>query len=110
MSHFSRIKTSIREIDLLKKSLGNLNLNWEEKEQLIEGYQGETHRVNLVIRQKNNIDIAKPHNSIKFNITTVLTPFKISFLFTKFIFLLKSFKKVLSHPGRYPGSRTIGGS
>ena len=57
MSHFSRIKTSIREIDLLKKSLGNLNLNWEEKEQLIEGYQGETHKVNLVIRQKNNIDI-----------------------------------------------------
>ena len=57
MSHFSRIKTSIREIDLLKKSLGNLNLNWEEKEQLIEGYQGETHNVNLVIRQENNIDI-----------------------------------------------------
>ena len=29
----------------------------EEKEQLIEGYQGETHKVNLVIRQENNIDI-----------------------------------------------------
>jgi len=57
MSHFSRIKTSIREIDLLKKSLTNLNLVWEEKEQLIEGYQGETHKVNLVINQKNNIDI-----------------------------------------------------
>ena len=57
MSHFSRIKTSIREIDLLKKSLTNLNLVWEEKEQLIEGYQGETHNVNLVIRQENNIDI-----------------------------------------------------
>ena len=57
MSHFSRIKTSIREIDLLKKSLVNLNLVWEEKEQLIEGYQGETHKVNLVIRQENNIDI-----------------------------------------------------
>ena len=56
MSHFSRIKTSIREIDLLKKSLVNLNLVWEEKEQLIEGYQGETHKVNLVIHQ-NNIDI-----------------------------------------------------
>ena len=57
MSHFSRIKTSIREIDLLKKSLTNLNLVWEEKEQLIEGYQGETHKVNLVLPQKNNIDI-----------------------------------------------------
>jgi hypothetical protein len=57
MSHFSRIKTSIREIDLLKKSLVTLNLVWEEKEQLIEGYQGETHKVNLVIRQENNIDI-----------------------------------------------------
>ena len=57
MSHFSRIKTSIREIDFLKKSLSNLNLVWEEKEQLIEGYQGETHYVNLVIRQENNIDI-----------------------------------------------------
>lgn len=57
MSHFSRIKTSIREIDLLKKSLVNLNLVWEEKEQMIEGYQGETHKVNLVIHQKNNIDI-----------------------------------------------------
>ena len=57
MSHFSRIKTSIREIDLLKKSLTNLNLIWEEKEQLIEGYQGETHKVNLVLPQENNIDI-----------------------------------------------------
>ena len=57
MSHFSRIKTSIREIDLLKKSLVNLNLVWEEKEQLIEGYQGETHKVNLVLPQENNIDI-----------------------------------------------------
>jgi hypothetical protein len=57
MSHFSRIKTSIREINLLKKSLNNLNLNWEEQEQLIEGYKGETHKVNLVIHQNNNIDI-----------------------------------------------------
>ena len=52
MSHFSRIKTSIREIDLLKKSLVNLNLVWEEKKQLIQGYQGETHNVDLVIHQK----------------------------------------------------------
>jgi hypothetical protein len=57
MSHFSRIKTSIREIDLLKKSLNNLNISWEEKEQLIEGYKSETHKVDLVIHQKNNIDI-----------------------------------------------------
>jgi hypothetical protein len=57
MSHFSRIKTSIREIDLLKKSLTNLNLVWEEKEQLIEGYQGETHKVDLIISQENSIDI-----------------------------------------------------
>ena len=57
MSHFSRIKTSIREIDLLKKSLTNLNLVWEEKEQLIKGYKNETHKVNLVIKQNNNIDI-----------------------------------------------------
>jgi len=57
MSHFSRLKTSIREIDLLKKSLTNLNLAWHENEQLIEGYQGETHIVNLVVPQKNNIDI-----------------------------------------------------
>ena len=57
MSHFSRLKTSIKEVNLLKKSLTNLNLIWEEKEQLIEGYQGETHKVNLVVSQKNNIDI-----------------------------------------------------
>ena len=57
MSHFSRIKTSIREIDLLKKSLTNLNLVWEEKEQLIKGYKNETHKVNLVIKQNNKIDI-----------------------------------------------------
>lgn len=57
MSHFSRLKTSIREIEFLKKSLTNLNLVWEEKEQLIEGYKGETHNVNLVIKQNNQIDI-----------------------------------------------------
>ena len=57
MSHFSRIKTSILEIDLLKKSLTNLNLVWEEKEQLIKGYKNVNFKVNLVIKQNNNIDI-----------------------------------------------------
>jgi hypothetical protein len=42
---------------LLNKSITNLNLVCHEKEQLIEGYQGETHTVNLVVPQKNNIDI-----------------------------------------------------
>ena len=57
MSHFSYIKTSIREMDLLKKSLTNLNIAWKQEEKEILGYNGQTHNVNLVIPQENNIDI-----------------------------------------------------
>ena len=53
MSHFSYIKTSIREMDLLKKSLTNLNIAWKQEEKEILGYNGETHNVNLVIPQEN---------------------------------------------------------
>ena len=59
MSHFSYIKTSIREMDLLKKSLTNLNIAWKQEEKEILGYNGETHNVNLVIPQENNIDTYK---------------------------------------------------
>jgi hypothetical protein len=57
MSHFSRIKTIIKDIDLLKKTLSDLSIKWEENASEIRGYRNQKYKADIVINQNNNIDI-----------------------------------------------------
>lgn len=57
MSHFSYIKTRIRDLDALKSALTDLDIEWKPGPRRVRGYQGQTCTANLVIEQSNNHDI-----------------------------------------------------
>ena len=56
MSHFSNIKTKIRNLDSLKAALGDLNVDWKDGSGIVRGYQGKTHQAQVVIEQNNDYD------------------------------------------------------
>ncbi len=57
MSHFSNIKTKIRNLSALKTSLSNLGIDWKEGPREVRGYQGQTLTAEVVVEQDNNYDI-----------------------------------------------------
>lgn len=57
MSHFSNIKTQIRNLSSLKASLSELGIDWKTGPCNVRGYQGQTHTAEVVISQDNNYDI-----------------------------------------------------
>nr|UNJ16295.1 hypothetical protein [Boldiaceae sp.] len=57
MSHFSKIKTTIRDIKMLKMALTDLGLAWETNRTLYNNYSKQKSNIDLVIRQTNNRDI-----------------------------------------------------
>lgn len=57
MSHFSNIKTQIRNLSSLKASLSELGIDWKAGPSNVRGYQGQTHTAEVVISQDNNYDI-----------------------------------------------------
>lgn len=48
MSHFTTIRTQIKNLEIIKKVLDNLGHNWEENSK-IEGWKGRTRKVDLSI-------------------------------------------------------------
>lgn len=57
MSHFSNIKTKIRNLSALKTSLSNLGIDWKEGPREVRGYQGQTLTAEVVVEQDNDYDI-----------------------------------------------------
>ena len=43
MSHFTKIKTKLYNLETLKKSLSDLNIDWTVQTNNIRGYQNTTH-------------------------------------------------------------------
>ncbi len=56
MSHFSQVKTQIRQLEPLEQALTDLGIKWKKGETL-RGYQGATDRAEIVIPQDNGYDI-----------------------------------------------------
>nr|YP_009296077.1 hypothetical protein Schiz_129 [Schizymenia dubyi]AOM65012.1 hypothetical protein Schiz_129 [Schizymenia dubyi] len=56
MSHFSRIKTTIRNKNILKSTLNNLGFNCIAYKQLIKDANGNKQYVDIVAR-KDNLDL-----------------------------------------------------
>ena len=48
MSHFSKIKTSLRDLALLQKSLDDLGVRWDENIKSLNGYKSQKCFANLV--------------------------------------------------------------
>lgn len=57
MSHFSQIKTQIRNLEALKTALTELEIEWKSGPAPVRGYQGQTHHAEVVIEQENGYDI-----------------------------------------------------
>tara|TARA_B110000459_G_scaffold187752_1_gene220347 strand:+ start:323 stop:718 length:396 start_codon:yes stop_codon:yes gene_type:complete len=68
MSHFSKIQTSLKDLDLLKKSLNDLSIHWEPELNRVRGYKQQTTFANLVIRQDNNYDIGFSWNGFEYQL------------------------------------------
>lgn len=57
MSHFSQIKTQIRDLTSLQAALTDLGISWKPGPQPVRGYRGQTHNAEVVIEQSNGYDI-----------------------------------------------------
>jgi hypothetical protein len=68
MSHFSKIKTALKDLDLLTKSLDDLGVQWDSTLTQIKGYKKQNHFANLVIQQNNGYDIGFSWNGIEYQL------------------------------------------
>ena len=72
MSHFSNIRTKIRNLNSLKAALGDLNVDWKDGSGIVRGYQGKTHQAEVVIEQSNNYDFGFCWNGSEYELVADL--------------------------------------
>ena len=72
MSHFSKIKTTLKDLSLLQKSLNDLGVSWDERINTIKGYKAQECFANLVIKQNNNYDIGFTWNGTEYQLVADL--------------------------------------
>lgn len=72
MSHFSKIKTTLKDLTLLKKALTDLSITWDTEVKQIKGYKNQTSFANLVIAQNNNYDIGFSWNGFEYQLVADL--------------------------------------
>jgi hypothetical protein len=68
MSHFSNIKTQIRNLTSLKAALNDLGIDWQEGDRPVRGYQGQTRTAQIVVAQENNYDIGFSWNGHEYEL------------------------------------------
>jgi hypothetical protein len=72
MSHFSQIKTQIRNLDSLKVALTNSGIDWVAGPAQVRGYQGQTHSADVAIQQDNGYDIGFSWNGNEYELVADL--------------------------------------
>lgn len=72
MSHFSQIKTQIRNIESLKDALSDLGIDWNQGPREIRGYRGQTHNAEITIEQNNGYDIGFRWNGKEYELVADL--------------------------------------
>lgn len=63
MSHFSQIKTKIRNLKSLETALTDLGITWKGGPLAVRGYQGTTEMAEVVVQQDNGYDIGFRRNA-----------------------------------------------
>jgi hypothetical protein len=76
MSHFSNIKTEIRNLTSLQSALNDLGIDWKSGPDQIRGYQGQTHTAEVVIEQENDYDIGFRWNGKEYELVADLQYWK----------------------------------
>lgn len=72
MSHFSNIKTKIRNLNSLKAALNDLEVDWKNGPGIVRGYRGQTHRADVVVEQNNNYDFGFSWNGSEYELVADL--------------------------------------
>ena len=72
MSHFSNIKTKIRNLNSLKAALKDLEIDWKDSSGAVRGYQGQTHQAEIVIEQTNSYDFGFCWNGSEYELVADL--------------------------------------
>lgn len=72
MSHFSNIKTKIRNLDSLKAALNDLDVDWKDGPAIVRGYKGQTHQADIVVEQNNNYDFGFSWNGSEYDLVADL--------------------------------------
>ena len=72
MSHFTKIKTKLYDLEILKKSLSDLNFDWAADNKEVRGYQGQKHSAEIVLKQENQHDIGFKWNGKEYELVTDL--------------------------------------
>ena len=72
MSHFTKIKTKLYNLQTLQKSLSDLNIEWTVQTNQVRGYRNTKHDAELIIQQANNHDIGFKWNGTEYELVTDL--------------------------------------
>jgi hypothetical protein len=72
MSHFSNIKTKIRNIASLTAALDDLGLSWKDGSTPVRGYQGDTRTAQVTIAQDNGYDVGFSFNGEEYELVADL--------------------------------------
>jgi hypothetical protein len=72
MSHFSQIKTQIRNLESLKDALSDLGIDWKPGPCEVRGYRGQTHAAEVTIEQQNGYDIGFRWNGQEYELVADL--------------------------------------
>lgn len=76
MSHFSNIKTKIRNLTSLKSALKDMAIDWKEGPSAVRGYNGDRRTAEVVIEQENNYDIGFAWNGNEYELVADLQYWK----------------------------------
>lgn len=72
MSHFSQIKTQIRNLASLQAALTDLGINWKSGSRMVRGYRGQTRNAEVTIEQDNGYDIGFSWNGNEYELVADL--------------------------------------
>lgn len=68
MSHFSKIRTTLKDLSLLKRALNDLSISWQTEVKQMKGYKNQSTFANLVISQNNNYDVGFSWNGFEYQL------------------------------------------
>lgn len=72
MSHFSQIKTQIRNLASLQAALTDLGIDWKSGSRMVRGYRGQTRNAEITIEQDNGYDVGFSWNGKEYELVADL--------------------------------------
>lgn len=72
MSHFSQIKTQIRNLNSLEAALSDLGIDWKSGSRPVRGYRGQTRNAEVTVEQENGYDIGFSWNGKEYELVADL--------------------------------------